>query len=137
MASLSCSFAAHSKKNCDIYKRYPGVKEFFPLTPCKTNIRSHLRTIKVGQTTFPMERDSILARTGHFRENGANMTICPSDRAEIGTFWTPRRKCAHPLHGNRKGKPGTGRKETGSSSEVAVDHPVCKIPEGWALKTSR
>ena len=25
------------------------------------------------------------------------------------------------------------RKETGSSSEDAVDHPVCKIPQGWAL----
>ena len=29
------------------------------------------------------------------------------------------------------------RKETGPSSEVAVDHPVCKIPQGWALKTSK
>ena len=28
------------------------------------------------------------------------------------------------------------RKETGPGSEVAVDHPVCKIPQGWALKTS-
>ena len=130
MASLSCSFAAHSNRNFYISKRYPGVKECFPLTSCKTDIRSHLRTRKVGQTTLPTEGDSILARTGHFRENGANMTICPSDRVEIGTFWRPRRKCAYPLHGNRKGKPETGRKETGSSSEVAVDHPVCKIPQG-------
>ncbi|XP_068707825.1 uncharacterized protein [Montipora foliosa] len=29
------------------------------------------------------------------------------------------------------------RKETGSSTEDAVDHPVCKIPQGWALKTWR
>ena len=29
------------------------------------------------------------------------------------------------------------RKETGPSSEVAVDHPVCKIPQGGALKTSK
>ena len=28
-------------------------------------------------------------------------------------------------------------KETGPSTEVAVDHPLCKIPQGWALKTSR
>ena len=28
------------------------------------------------------------------------------------------------------------RKETGPGSKVAVDHPVCKIPQGWALKTS-
>ena len=28
-------------------------------------------------------------------------------------------------------------KETGPSSEVAVEHPVFKIPQGWALKTSR
>ena len=30
-----------------------------------------------------------------------------------------------------------GRKETGSSPEVAVDHPVFNIPQGWVLETSR
>ena len=106
MASLSCSFVAHSQKNCDTSKGYPGDKEFFPLTSCKKHIRSHLRTIKVGQTSLPTERDLILAHTGHFREDGANMTICPAHRAELGIFWRPRRKCAHSLHGNRKSKPG-------------------------------
>ena len=105
MALLSCSFAAHSNKNWDISKRYPGVKELFPLTSCKKDVRSHLRTIKVGQTSLATEKDLILAHTGHFREDGANMTICPAHRAELGTFWRPRRKCAHPPHGNQKGKP--------------------------------
>lgn len=56
MASFSCSFAAHSQKNCDISKRYPGVKDFFPLTSCKKDIMSHLRTIKVGQTKLSTEK---------------------------------------------------------------------------------
>lgn len=94
-----------------------GSRNFFPLTSCKTDIRSHLGTIKVGQTT-------------HFCEDGANMTICPAYRTGIGTFWRPQRKCVHLLHGNRKGKPERGRKDTGSSSEVTIDHPVCKIPQG-------
>ena len=34
--------------------------------------------------------------------------ICPAHRAELGTFLQPRRKCAHPLHGNWKGKPERG-----------------------------
>ena len=136
MASLSCSFASHST-NCDISKRSPGVNEFFPVTSCKTDTRSHLRTIKVGQTTLPTERDLILARTGHFREDGAYMTICPADRAEIGTFWQPRRKCGHPLNGNWKAELDRRSKETESSSQVAVDHPVCKIPQAWTLKISR
>ena len=36
------------------------------------------------------------------------MTIYPRHRVEHahGMFWRPRRKCAHTLHGNRKGKPG-------------------------------
>ena len=108
MASLSCSFVAHSQKNFDTSKRYPGVKEFFPLTSCEKDIRSHLRTIKVGQTSLPTERDLILACTGPFHEDGANMTIRPAHRAELGIFWRPRRKCAHPLHGNRKSKPERG-----------------------------
>ena len=56
MASFSCSFEAHSQKNCDISKRYPGVKDCFPLTSCKKDIMSHLRTIKVGQTKLPTEK---------------------------------------------------------------------------------
>ena len=36
------------------------------------------------------------------------MAICPAHRAELGIFWRPHRKRAHPLQGNRKGKPGRG-----------------------------
>ena len=93
MASFSCSFAAHSQKNCDISKRYLGVKDFFPLTSCKRDIMSHLRTIKVGQTKLPhqQKKDLVRARTGHFREDGANMTICPAHRAELGICWQRNR----------------------------------------------
>ena len=44
------------------------------------------------QTTLPTERDSVLARTGHFREDGANMTI--------GTFsnsYSRRRRRLRPI----------------------------------------
>ena len=78
MALLSCSFAAHSHKNWDISKHYPGVMEFFPLTSCVKNIRSLLRTIKVGQTSLPTERDLILARTGH-----DNMSSTPCRTSNI------------------------------------------------------
>ena len=108
MASLSCSFATFSKNRCDISPRYPGVTEFFPLTSCQKDIKSHLRIIKVSQNSILTEKDLILARTGRFDEDGANMTICPRHRAELGIFWRPSRKCAHPLHGDRKGKPERG-----------------------------
>ena len=97
MASLSCSFATFSK-----------VTEFFPLTSCQKDIKSHLRIVKVSQNSILTEKDLILARTGRFDEDGANMTICPRHRAELGIFWRPSRKCAHPLHGDRKGKPERG-----------------------------
>ena len=108
MASLFCSFVTFSKEKCNISPRYPKVTEYFPLTSCKRDIRSHLRTVKVSQTSILSEKDLILAPTGQFNEDGTNMTICPRHRAEHGMFWPPSRKCAHPLHGNRKGKPERG-----------------------------
>lgn len=105
MASLFCSFVTFSKEKCNISPRYPEVAEYFSLTSCKRDIRSHLRTVKVSQTSILTEKDLILARTGQFNEDGTNMTICPRHRAEHGTFWRPSRKCAHPLHGNSKGEP--------------------------------
>ena len=51
------------------------------------------------------------------------MTICPRHRAEVGTFWRPSRKCAHPLHGNRKGKP-----ERGANLEMSKE-----IMEKWSV----
>ena len=119
MTSLSCSFAAISRRNCDISKRYPGVKELFPLTFCKKDIRSHLRTIKVGQTSLQTVRDLILACNGHLRKDGGSMTIYPAHRAEHGTCWPPWRKCAHPVHGNRKGKPWRGGNLTMSEEIMA------------------
>lgn len=108
MASLSCSFVTFSKSTCDRSLRYPGVTEFFPLTSCKKDIRSHLRMVKVSQTNILTEKDLILARSAHFDEDGDTMTICPRHRAELGMFWRPRKQCVHPLHGDRKGKPERG-----------------------------
>ena len=84
----------------------------------------------MGQTSLPTEKDLILARTGHFREDGANMTICPAHRAELGIFWRPRRKCAHPLHGNRKGKPGRGASLAMSEEIMAKWNTLVPIGAG-------
>ena len=119
MTSLSCSFAAISRKNYDISKRYPGVKDLFPLTFCKKDIRSNLRTIKVGQTSLQTVRDLILACTGHLRKDGTNITIYPAHRAELGILRRPWRKCAHPVHGNRKGRPCRGGNLTMSEEIMA------------------
>ena len=67
MPSLSCSFVTFSNKSCDISKRFPGVSEYFPLTSCHQDIKAHLRTVNVSQL--------ILARSGHFEEEGLNMTV--------------------------------------------------------------
>ena len=48
-------------------------------------------TINVGQRSLPTEQDLILARTGHFREDGTNMTICPARLAELGICWQRNR----------------------------------------------
>ena len=52
----------------------------------KKDIRSHLGTVNVSQTSIPTEKDLILARTGKFNEDGTNMTICPRHCAEHGMF---------------------------------------------------
>ena len=100
MVSLFCPFVTFSKE----------VMEYFPLTSCKRDIRSHLKTVKVSQTSILTEKDLILARTGQFNEDGTNMTIYPRQRVEHahGMFWRRSRKCADSLHGNGKGKPERG-----------------------------
>ena len=100
MASLSCSFVTFSNKGCDISKRFPGVTEYFPLTSCHKDIKAHLRAVNVSQTSILTEKDLILARSGHFEEEGLNMTVCPKHQAELGIFWRPGRKCTQPLHAN-------------------------------------
>ena len=62
----------------------------------------------MGQTSLQTVRDLILACTGHLGKAGCNMTIYPAHRVELGIFWRPWRKCAHPVHGNWKGKPWRG-----------------------------
>ena len=108
MASLSCSFVTFSNKGRDISKRFPGVTEYFPLTSCHQDIKAHLRAVNVSQTSILTEKDLILACSGHFEEEGLNITVCPKHRAELGIFWRPGRKCTHPLHGGRNGRPERG-----------------------------
>ena len=62
----------------------------------------------MSQTSVLTEKDLILTRSGHFEEEGLNMTVCPKHRAELGIFWRPGRKCTHPLHGDRNGRPERG-----------------------------
>ena len=81
---------------CNVFERTiviylyitPGVTEYFPWSLEKNDIRSHLRTVKVSQTSIPTEKDLILAHTGKLNEDGTNTTICPRQnmRAEHGIF---------------------------------------------------
>ena len=91
-AQLSCSFSSHSNSTCDFSARFPGKNEFFPLS-------SHLRQLKVVQTSVKSEKELILARVGFFDEMGNDMTVCPKHRAALRTWWRPSLKFYHPLHG--------------------------------------
>ena len=108
MAQLSCSFSSHSNSTCDFSARFPGKNEFFPLSSCTRDIKSHLRQLKVAQTSVRSEKDLILARVGLSDEMGDDMTVCPKHRAALGTWWRPSLKYYHPLHGNKRRKPQRG-----------------------------
>ena len=105
---LSCSFSSHSNSTCDFSARFPGKNEFFPLSSCTRDIKSHLRQLKVAQTSVRSEKDLILARVGLSDEMGDDMTVCPKHRAALGTWWRPSLKYYHPLHGNKRRKPHRG-----------------------------
>ena len=107
-AQLSCSFASYSNSACNVSARFPGKNEFFPLSTCSKDIKSHLRQLKVAQTSVVSEKDLILARAGFFDLEGNDMTVCPQHRAALGTWWRPIHKCYHPLHGNKRRKPERG-----------------------------
>ena len=61
---LSCSFTSHSNSTCNLSARFPGKNEFFPLSSCMKDIKSHLQQLKVAQTSVVSEKDLILARVG-------------------------------------------------------------------------
>ena len=69
---------------------------------------SHLRQLKVAQTSLVSEKDLILARVGLFNLEENDMTVCPKHRAVLGTWWRPNMKCYHPPHGNIRRKPERG-----------------------------
>ena len=92
-AQLSCSFSSHSNSTCDFSARFPGKNEFFPLSSCTRDIKSHLRQLKVTQTSVRSEKDLILARVGFFDEMGDDMTVCPKHCAALGTWWRLSLKC--------------------------------------------
>ena len=85
-AQLSCSFASHSNSACNLSARFPGKNEFFPLSSCTKDIRSHLRQLKVSQTSVVLEKHLILARAGIFDLEGNDMTVCPKHRSALGTW---------------------------------------------------
>ena len=81
-----------SNKGCDLSKRFSGVTEYFPLTSCHRDIRAHLRAVNASQTSILTEKDLILARSGHFEEEGLNIAVCPNlgslsftMRSQVGT----------------------------------------------------
>ena len=69
-AQFSCSFASHSNSTCSLSARFPGKNEFFPLSSCTKDIKSHLRQLKVAQTSVVSEKDLFLARVGWFLKSG-------------------------------------------------------------------
>ena len=73
----------------------------------------------MGQTSLQTVRDLILACNGHLRKDGGSLTIYPAHRAELGICWPPWRKCAHSVHGNRKGKLWRGGNLTMSEEIMA------------------
>ena len=85
-AQLSCSFSSHSNSTCDFSARFPGKNEFFPLSSCTRDIKSHLRQLKVAQTSVRSEKGFILARVGFFDEMGDDTTVCLKHRAALGTW---------------------------------------------------
>jgi len=111
MAELSCSFALYCTTQCGSSSRlYPKDREFcVALNACVSDIKPHLRQLKVTQTCVPSEKELILARAGLFdAEDGHGFTICPKHRAELGLKFCSPKKCQYPLHGNRKQKPDRG-----------------------------
>ena len=92
-AQLSCSFSSHSNSTCDFSARFPGKNEFFPLSFCTKDIKSHLRQLRVAQISVESEKDLILARVGFFDEMGDDMTVCPKHCAALGTWWRLSLKC--------------------------------------------
>ena len=80
---LSCSFASHLNSTCNFSARFPGRNEFFPLSSCNKAIKSHLRQLKVAQTSVVSEKDLILARVGLFNLEGNDMTVCPKHQTRV------------------------------------------------------
>ena len=62
---------------------------FFPLSSCTNDIKSHLRQLKVVQTSVVSKKDLNLARERLFHLEGNDMTVCPKHRAALGTWWRP------------------------------------------------
>ena len=59
---------------CIFSARFPGRNEFFPLSSCNKAIKSHLRQLKVAQTSVVSGKDLILAGVGLFDLEGNDMT---------------------------------------------------------------
>lgn len=98
MSVLCCSFSLHCNSGCGVSSRYPGHKEYFPLSACVSDVRSHLKELKCPQSSVASEKELILLRAGFFHEEGHGFTICPKHRADLGVKYAPSSKCWHPLH---------------------------------------
>ena len=81
---LSCSFASYSDARCDISARYPGGNEFCTLSSCEKDVKSHLRQLKVPQTSVRSEKELISAGAGLFDQDEAVLTVCPKHGAALG-----------------------------------------------------
>ena len=108
-SELPCSFSSICKTSCDISRRNPNYTGYFTLNSCLKDIRSHLKRLNAAQKCVASEGELILARAGLLDEDVNSLTICPKHRDNLGMEWKPSRKCQHPLHGKKTGKPELGR----------------------------
>ena len=93
---MSCSFVSYSDAKCYISARYPGGNEFFTLFSCEKDVKSHLRQLKVPQTSVRSGKELILVR-GLFDQDEADETVCPKHRAALGARRRQNVKCHHEI----------------------------------------
>ena len=84
MFQLSCSLVSYSDAKCDVSAKYPGGNEFFTLFSCEKDVKSHLRQLKVPQTSVRSEKELISAGAGLFDRDEAVVTVCPKHGAALG-----------------------------------------------------
>ncbi len=118
---LKCSVGRRHGTPCGLSARYPTIKEYVALNSCNRDVSVHLRNLNMFRSNKMSESHLILLRIGIFSDEISDMTVCPKHRDCLGLSWRPSRICAHPQHGQNK-----GRCDRGVSREMSLE-----IKETW------